>query len=69
MIALYKYILEVNAKEEEELFKLKDNTDTKASGHNGLVLHKSWDHRIVWAGRDPQRSLTGRVIFHQTRLL
>lgn len=31
MIALYKYILEVNAKEEEELFQLKDNADTKAN--------------------------------------
>lgn len=41
MIALYKYILEVSAKEEEELFKLKDNADTKVSRHNKLGLHKS----------------------------
>lgn len=34
MIALYKYTLEVNAKEEEELFQLKDNADTKATGHH-----------------------------------
>lgn len=34
MIALYKYILEVSAKEEEELFQLKDNADTKANGHH-----------------------------------
>jgi len=41
MIALYKYILEVSAKEEEELFKLKDNADTKVSRHNKLGLYKS----------------------------
>lgn len=44
MIALYKYILEVNAKEEEELFKLKDNADTKA---NRLMDLSSINHGIT----------------------
>ena len=46
MIALYKYILEVNAKEEEELFQLKDNADTKANGHHKCGMQKlRWEVR------------------------
>lgn len=48
MIALYKYILEVNAKEEEELFQLKDNADTKANGHHKPGMQKSrWEVRSM----------------------
>lgn len=46
MIALYKYILEVKAKEEEELFQLKDNADTKANGHQKPSMQKPrWEVR------------------------
>lgn len=48
MIALYKYILEVNAKEEEELFQLKDNADTKANGHHKRGMQKPrWEVRSL----------------------
>lgn len=56
MIALYKYILEVNAKEEEELFQLKDNADTKANGH-----HKRGTQKLRWEVRLMSGIAAGRL--------
>lgn len=56
MIALYKYILEVNAKEEEELFQLKDNADTKANGH-----HKRGTQKLTWEVRSMSGIAGGRL--------
>lgn len=56
MIALYKYILEVNAKEEEELFQLKDNADTKANGH-----HKPGTQKPRWEVRSMSGIASGRL--------
>lgn len=56
MIALYKYILEVNAKEEEELFQLKDNADTKANGH-----HKPGMQKPRWEVRSMSGIAAGRL--------
>lgn len=51
MIALYKYILEVNAKKEEELFQLKDNADTKANGHHKPGMQKPrWEVKMSGQG-------------------
>lgn len=40
MIILYKHLKGINVKEEEELFKLKDNVGTRANGYK-LAMNKN----------------------------